>query len=299
MIGLIRDAREVLENEGLRELTIRTVAYLYHEALRPHLPTVGYIERGMPIERGPILVGKEEKLLDRFVPFLYPGFRPHARIELGLRLGHLALTQPGDRVVVIGGGNGISATTAAHQVGEDGSVIVYDGMTGEDNDLFGVRHVEHTLSLNGVADWCEARHGLVGTKEDTIEGYSSHMNYDVPQILPSELPDCDVLEFDCNGMELDILRHMDIRPRALIVELEAPSYPEMWDGEAHPRDVLETLDDIGYTVIQRHGHEGRAIGAEQLLELIDLEYETGDNHQLPNGAKDSPILLAVRDDHLA
>jgi len=38
---------------------------------------------------------------------------------------------------------------------------------------------------------------------------------------------------------------------------------------------------------------------EQLLDLIDREYETGEKQQVNGGAKDSPIVIALRDDYVA
>jgi hypothetical protein len=202
-------------------------------------------------------------------------------------------------VVIIGGGNGISATTAANQVGIDGTVSIYDGMTGEEHPRFGISHIQKSLELNGVDSRCETHHGLVGTKDDTVEMYSEHMAYDVPLIHPEELPECDILEFDCNGMELTILKHLQIRPRGMIIEVEAPFYKELYDGNKNPRDVFDELDRLGYTIIQQFGHEGKSLSFEQLLDLIDTEYETGEKHQVSNGAKDSPIIIALRNDYFS
>jgi hypothetical protein len=35
---------------------------------------------------------------------------------------------------------------------------------------------------------------------------------------PSELPPCNVLELDCEGAEVEILREMNIQPRVILVE---------------------------------------------------------------------------------
>lgn len=170
-------------------------------------------------------------------------------------------------------------------------------MTGEEHFRFGISHIEKSLELNGVAERAETHHGLVGTKDDTVEMYSEHMNYDVPLIHPTELPECNVLEFDCNGMELTILRNLEIRPRGMIIEVEAPFYKELYDGNEHPRDVFDELDRLGYTIIQQFGHEGKPLSFDQLLDLIDREYETGEKQQVGTGAKDSPIIIVLRNDY--
>jgi hypothetical protein len=119
----------------------------------------------------------------------------------------------------------------------------------------------------------------------------------VPLIHPKDLPECDVMEFDCNSAELTIIRDMKIRPRALIIELEAPFYKELFEGKEHPRNLLKELDKKGYVVVKQMGHEGQPISHEELLWLIDKEFETGKKQKLKNGAKDSPVILAVREDY--
>jgi hypothetical protein len=287
----LQTANRVRKEEGY----VTLVKLIYVSFIRSLLPTVGYLRKAKPLNHDGVKIDQEEKLFDKYLdlPRVDDG---DTTKELGLRIGHLALTQRDDHVVIIGGGNGISATTAARQVGPGGKVTIFDGMTGENDPRFGIAHVERGLELNGVEDRCVTRHGLVGSKGDTVEMYATHMDYEVPTIHPSELPECDVLEFDCNGMELDILRQLEIRPRAMIVELEAPFYKELFDGEAHPREVLEVLDGMGYTIVQQFGHEGTTLSPEQLLSLIDEEYESGEKHQLDSGAMDSPVLLALRTD---
>ena len=58
---------------------------------------------------------------------------------------------------------------------------------------------------------------------------------------PAEIPDCDVLEMDCEGAETSILSEMSIRPRVILVEthgcLGAPT-----------SDVRDLLITIGYEV---------------------------------------------------
>lgn len=61
---------------------------------------------------------------------------------------------------------------------------------------------------------------------------------------PSAIPECDVLELDCEGAELDILRTLDGDPRVIIVEI-------------HPRvgcpapEVEAAFAEMGYAIIER------------------------------------------------
>jgi hypothetical protein len=290
----IESAIRIAKEKGFKQLLIKSYAAL----VRPYLPTVGYKKRAKALSHDRVTVDMDEKFLDSIVPLNHP-YNTETNIELGLRLAHTAVTQTGDHVVIIGGGNGISATTAANNVGPDGKVSIYDGMTGEEHHRFGVTHILKSLELNGVGDRCEAYHGLVGTKDDTVEMYSEYMKYDVPLIHPEDLPECDILEFDCNGMELTILKNLEIRPRAMIIEVEAPFYKQLYGGEKNPRGVFDELNRLGYTIIQQFGHEGKTMSFEQLLDLIDREYETGEKQQVNDGAKDSPIVIALRDDYVA
>lgn len=288
----LKSANRIRKEQGYKQLLINS----YGGLVRPYLPATGYKKRAKALNHQGVTVDMDQKLFDSIAPLNHP-YNTETNIELGLRLAHIAVTQTGDHVVIIGGGNGISATTAANQVGTDGMVSIYDGMTGEEHHRFGISHIKKSLELNGVDDRFETHHGLVGTKDDTVEMYSEHMSYDVPLIHPEELPECDILEFDCNGMELTILRNLQIRPRAMIIEVEAPFYKELYDGTENPRDVFDELDRLGYTIVQQFGHEGKSLSFEQLLDLIDKEYETGEKHQLNNGAKDSPIVIALRNDY--
>ena len=291
---LIKNATNIRKKEGNIYFIKEILSYIYRRIVRLITPAIGYKTWGTPIIYEGIKIGQKEKIFDKYVPSL-DRLNVTSKIELGLRLGHIALTQMGDHVVIIGGGNGISATEAGRQIGKKGKLTIYDGMTGEKNHKFGLRHIDKTLKLNKIQCKWNLKHGWVTTKDNTVRTY--RRNYRVPIIHPLELPDCDVLEFDCNGAELEILRNMKIKPRALIIELEAPFYKELYGSEAHPRDVLKELFKLGYLIIKQTGHEGKPINYKNLLELIDKEYETGEKQQLNSGAKDSPVILAIRKDY--
>jgi hypothetical protein len=65
-------------------------------------------------------------------------------------------------------------------------------------------------------------------------------------VHPSELPSCDILELDCEGAEIGILRDMTIQPRVIAVEthgfLGAPT--------SAARELLEArgyhVQDLGW-----------------------------------------------------
>ena len=60
-------------------------------------------------------------------------------------------------------------------------------------------------------------------------------------VSAADMPDVDVLELDCEGVELDILRNMGQRPRVLIVE----AHPQFGVDLA---DVRSLMTENGYTI---------------------------------------------------
>jgi hypothetical protein len=304
MIEKLRKANEIRSKDGYGKLLSKSVRFLFREIgelydgfVRPLLPTVGYQVRGTAMDRGtmrPIRVNKKRKLFDRHLPWQFHYYDPVK--EGGLILGHSALTRRGDDVVIIGGGAGKTATVAAWRTGSDGHVIIYDARSGTESGRVGVSHIRENMAINGIEDRCEVHQAIIG---DGVVGESPSpgMNTtDGPETVPpSDLPPCDVLEFDCEGAELSILRQMTIRPRILLVELEARHYKEFYDGEEHPLNVLEELEAMDYTIVNQVGHRGTTLTTEQLHELVETCYETGANHQLMNDARDSPVLFALHE----
>lgn len=58
---------------------------------------------------------------------------------------------------------------------------------------------------------------------------------------PSQLPPCDLLELDCEGVEVEILRGMIIQPRVILVETHG-----MYGA---PADLIASLlEQRGYAV---------------------------------------------------
>jgi tRNA A58 N-methylase Trm61 len=137
----------------------------------------------------------------------------------------------GEKVVIVGGGNGVTAVVVAEQIGEDGNVIVYEGSADK------VERCKQTARLNGVSDRIEVRHGIVGP---SISVWGEEKG--APHLEPKEIPDCDVLELDCEGAETDILENIQIRPRVIIVESHGVF-------DAPTEEVKRFLEDLSYTVV--------------------------------------------------
>lgn len=200
---MLRRIRRVFRAEGVRGVVRYAVAFVYREGLRPWLPAAGaYHYAGLP-------VAYPRKWGDARVPALW---RPeHAEdvpsYEAALVGALRAYVQPGDRVVVVGGGVGVTAVVAAGQAGPEGQVVCFEGARE------GVAKVRRTAALNGVADRVEVRHAVVGR---AIAVYGAAPNE--PVVDPAALPPCDVLELDCEGAEVDVLQALPYRPRVVLVE---------------------------------------------------------------------------------
>ena len=135
-------------------------------------------------------------------------------------------------VTVVGGGEGVTAVVAARAVGETGSVVCFEGSG------WGVRKVRGTAARNKMSRRLTVKHAVVG---EAIDVYGDTGQLSTRVVAPAELPESDVLELDCEGAEIIILRNMTIRPRVIAVETHgfrgAPTVV-----------VKELLAGLGYTV---------------------------------------------------
>lgn len=198
--------------------------------------------------------------------------------EMGIASAHSLLTQPGDRVVIVGGGDGATALTAAKKVGRTGSVTIYEG-----GDR-AARQMGERLKMEGVAAICCVHHAIVGPEIDVYGGDAS----DALVVAPEDLPDCDILELDCEGSEIDILRTLRIRPRAIIVEIHPFLFPD------DPCWVLDRLSALGYRLIYRSGHDGIQLDDQDLRKLLTRSRDCGVIY-LKNGARSPAVVAAVHE----
>lgn len=144
---------------------------------------------------------------------------------------------PGDDVVVVGGGFGVTATIAADQAGSAGTVWCYEAGRRTYDEL------KDTLERNGVSDIVDAQHAVVAEPGAKLRSDSER----VAAVSPSALPEMDVLEIDCEGAELEVVSGLDTRPNVLIVE-----------GHAHygvaMSELIELIEEKGLTVTETAGN---------------------------------------------
>lgn len=142
----------------------------------------------------------------------------------------------GDRVVVVGAGWGTTTVVAARMTHFEGTVTAFEPSP-KMRDVFA-----RTVVANGVEEVVTVRSAAVGSISDSSERIFGEADGGV--VPPEALPDCDVLDLDCEGAELEILRALDCRPRLLTVE----AHPHL--GSSHAA-VEAALEDLGYDVVER------------------------------------------------
>ncbi|MFC4552982.1 MULTISPECIES: FkbM family methyltransferase [Halorussus] len=160
----------------------------------------------------------------------FPEFEDGTSGALRRRVGR------GDDVVVVGGGRGITTVVAARTTGFEGSVTTFEA-NGEM-----LTTLERTVRVNRVADRVTLEHAAVGPVSEDSESVFGPPDGDRRD--PGAIPDCDVLELDCEGSELAVLDGLEVRPRVVVVETHEPL--------GVPADeVAEVLADLGYRVANR------------------------------------------------
>ncbi|WP_158058657.1 class I SAM-dependent methyltransferase [Halorussus halophilus] len=141
--------------------------------------------------------------------------------------------RPGDDVVVVGGGRGITTVSAARATGPEGSVTTYEA------NAEMLQTLQRTILANRVTDRVTLEHAAVGpVQEGSKETFGPP---DGDRRDPSAIPDCDVLELDCEGSEVEVLQNLEARPRVVVVETHEPIGVPSADSEA-------ALEAMGYRI---------------------------------------------------
>lgn len=173
-------------------------------------------------------------LPDRFV---YPRDRPNYEnaLAFGLRQG----VRPGDRVTVIGGGFGITAVLASNLAGPGGSIRVFEGSSGQ------LEICQKVLARNETPAPVNLDHAIVG---ESLAVYGGH-DVRARNVMGEDLEECEVLQMDCEGAEIAILKSIKIRPRVILCETHGflGASTEVVAGLL--RDLGYSVDDLGLAEI--------------------------------------------------
>lgn len=189
------------------------VRKLYYKLLRPHLPRKIGILYGYPARRPKLLDATDidETYEDVLIPAIYRSVKP------------------GDDVVVVGGGFGVSSVAAAEEAGKEGSVTAFEPSTER------YMCAMDTILMNHKLDQIDFRQAYVGIPNDLSPEPGA------AQISPEELPVCDALIMDCEGSEVDVISRMTAEPRVVVVETHG-----CFDSPTE--DVTTALEERGYEI---------------------------------------------------
>jgi len=231
-MGFIDVALRTIENQGLAGFlgrVYRTV--VRHDAVPRRVASFN----GIRARRASVLESRDE----------FPDEERHSISQID------KYVDEGDRVVVIGGGWGLCAVAIARGVGENGRVTVFEG-----SEKFAER-CRDTLRLNSMENRVEIRHATV-CETGKLWGNSGSA-----EVVDAEsLPDCDLLQIDCDGAELEILKRMSIRPRTAIVEIHG-----MFDVSED--DVDSVMISYGYEITEKRTFDSRFGGHVKTYTLTE------------------------------
>lgn len=188
---------------------------IYNQTIRPYLPnTVGLLNG---------VATPFPKYLDRDIV--------HQDYEEGLIDGIQSLVAPGDRVVIIGGGRGVSAVRTAEVVGPTGSVTVFEAVEEQ------VDKIQQVAEMNKVADRIDVNQGTFG---DQVHSTIFDLEPGTFTSVDS-LPKCDCLIMDCEGCERYVLEELDTPPQKMLVETHGKF-------ESPTEENRKMMEEMGYEI---------------------------------------------------
>ena len=149
--------------------------------------------------------------------------------ESGLINGLKNHVKKDDKIVILGGGFGITAVKAANFC-KPGTVHVFEASKSQ------LDRIRRTLDINNVNN-VELHQAIVGKEVDVWGSASGSKIKD-----PENLPKCDVLEMDIEGAELTVIKNLKIRPRVIIVETHGKK-------GSPTKKVQKSLEKLNYSIV--------------------------------------------------
>lgn len=263
MLKQVRRGLEIYRNRGLVSLIKLYVQHVRAKYLAKLYPKTLYAHTIRPYTN----ISQERKIdingvgyhpdrtLDPYLPWDFKPDMP-SEYEAGTVSALKRYVEPGDDIVIVGGGRGITSVIAAQMTGSEGSVTVYEGVS------YLVNQIYDTVGVNSVSNRVNVQHAIVGSRK-RLDGPSGN----APTVSADKLSDCDVLELDCEGSETDILPVLEIRPRMIIVEshgnrdkissqLNSLGYEILDERPAETRLPFEKIEEWGlYTIVAAYSGE--------------------------------------------
>ena len=170
-------------------------------------------------------------------------------------------------VVVIGGGDGVSAVAASNQVQPHGKVQVFEGGREE------VKKTQRMIDVNNFSQIAMVNHTIVSND------YSLRSSANGAEIIsPSDLPECDTLAIDADGAEFEILKNLENKPQKIIIEHhivpKKQKNPDVSNIEIEyePDKIRSEMQNLGYEIIEEVSEPDRAYGRfEERIFVAELE----------------------------
>ncbi|MFC6722075.1 FkbM family methyltransferase [Halobacteriaceae archaeon SHR40] len=219
MTTLIRKGVRVIRRDGVMSFIKKGSRYVYGEYVT-RLPLIGLpTYNGIPVQKSHF----------PWEDISEPTY------ESGLVAGIEKYVKSGDTIVTVGGGYGVTAVKSAQKVGNEGRVIVFEGSRTH------VQKTRETARRCGVGDIVRVNHRIVGSPKSV---YGNSDEAKVQRLQPSDLPECDVLELDCEGAEIDILQNLMQKPRVIFVESHG-----LYDASSE--QIQTILEEMPYEIVSK------------------------------------------------
>jgi hypothetical protein len=167
------------------------------------------------------------------------------RDELGILLSHDDIYKENDIILAIGIGSGISLIHNCKKERGPESFIGIDGSKDQ------IEIAKDNARLNGV-DLSKFKliEGYVGNPTNI---YGSE-NQKTTKLIEINHMDFDILELDCEGSEVEILKDLTARPRHIIVEM----HPNLRDLDFNSL-VSHVCNTLGYSIASIYNVGGKSI----------------------------------------
>jgi hypothetical protein len=227
--SLIKSGIYEIKSNGLRSFVYSAIRFFHYNVYLNHRDKLPPNLSKEQIKNGVRVKNEDAKLLDTIV-----GFPFHENNEIEYIQEYV---ESGDTVVDVGGGIGVSTIWCAQKAGKEGVVHVYEASSTS------IEQLETTLDINPVDAIVNLNHAIIGKKGGQVR-FDEGEEADI--VSPKDLPECDVLNMDCEGAELTILTDMTIYPRIILVETHG-----QYDSSG--RKITRILEEKGYEVIETRG----------------------------------------------
>lgn len=177
--------------------------------------------------------------------------------ELGILLSHDDIYSKDDIILAVGVGSGISLIHNCAKPRSKRSFIGIDGSIEQ------IEIAKANAELNGI-DFSkfELIEGYAGLPMNVYGEYNqqSKKNIDINKMR------FDVLELDCEGSEIEILRNLTVHPRHIIVEM----HPMFRDFNID--EFLEDMENKGYNLGRIYTVNGELVDSKNIDEYYSAEF---------------------------